>query len=124
MGAPVLTWPPIWHLWAPLSTPALLWHSPSRSMQRIRLQVWVWLLTLPDTLVIVLIVILSAEVSAVALYWGRDHDAFWEISLRLESHGVGSVLDHLGLTVRVDVAVLALHGTVSKTSLDLEGSVA
>lgn len=124
MGAPVLTWPPIWHLWAPLSTPALLWHSPSRSMQRIRLQVWVWLLTLPDTLVIVLIVILSAEVSAVSLYWGRDHDAFWEISLRLESHGVGSVLDHLGLAVRVDVAVLALHGTVSKTSLDLEGSVA
>lgn len=70
---------------------------------------------------VVLVIIITF--CAVADHRGRDDDAFRQVALRLESHGVCAVLDDLHFAVDVDVAVLALHGAVDKPGFQLEGSI-
>lgn len=74
------------------------------------------------SLIKVVLVIVVAFCAVAGHRW-RDDDAFGQVALRLESHGVRTVLDDLHFAVDVDVAVLALNGAVDKPSLQLEGSI-
>ena len=71
-----------------------------------------------DSRVDVIVVVVSA------VDRGRDDNALWKISLRLESHHVGAVLDNLNFAgVDVDVAILADDTAVWVPGLKLERTV-
>jgi hypothetical protein len=78
----------------------------------------------PDDFWVVVVDGVALVVGEVVEDWRRDDDSLWQVSHRLESHHVCSVLDDLEFSgVDVDVAVLALDEAVGVTSLELEGTV-
>ena len=76
---------------------------------------------LPERAFVVVVVVVA--VGTISFHGGRDDDAFREVALRLEAHGVGTILNDLDLAVHVNVAVLALDGAVGEAGLQFECAV-
>jgi len=69
------------------------------------------------------VIVVIVAVSAVPLHRGRNHDTLRQVSFRLESHHIRSVLDNFNLPIGIDIAIFSLDCTISKPRLQLECSV-